>query len=174
MPATGSFPARMSPWVRLRARASFESVFRKVQDASMHRLHMLEAGGQIKGFVLSYRDSLIQRSHAPARPRQTRGEAFGYPTDFAAMTDDSIEKLSKRGGSNSRVCCSITTRPGFEFLPFAKRPPPLQISPGQPRQNTKRFRFAFVTSFSRLFLLRKARIERLIADRRRSPFEGHK
>lgn len=74
------WPARM-------ARA-FESVFRKAQDATQNRLHLLAATDQLKGFVLAYRGQIDERvPYAPA-DRVRREEAFEYPTDFGAMRDE--------------------------------------------------------------------------------------
>jgi NTE family protein len=86
-----------------RAKASFESVFRKVQDATMHRLHLLESSGRLKGFVLSYLGQ--QDAALPFVPPDlvTRDEVFGYPTDFAAMRDEDIEKISTRGEQLTRL-----------------------------------------------------------------------
>jgi len=80
-----------------RASASFESVFRKVQDASFNRLHMLKRDGKIKGFILPY---LGQQDQAlPSRPDDLveRQEVLGYPTNFAAMPEEDIARLSRRG-----------------------------------------------------------------------------
>lgn len=83
--------------------ASFQSVFRKVQDAAIQRLHMHKASGSIKGFILPY---LGQQDRAlPLRPSDlvSRDEIFGYPTDFAAMTDETIAKITKRGEQLTRI-----------------------------------------------------------------------
>ena len=83
--------------------ASFESVFRKVQDAAVHRLHLLESSGQLKGFVLSYLGQ--QDSSLPFVPPDLvkREEVFGYPTDFAAMQGRDIERISTRGEQLTRL-----------------------------------------------------------------------
>lgn len=69
----------------------------------MHPLHTLEAGGQIKGFVLSYLGQSDSTLPCPPPDLVRREEVFGYPTDFAAMTGDNIEKLSKRGEQLTRL-----------------------------------------------------------------------
>jgi NTE family protein len=86
-----------------RAIASFESVFRKVQDAAVHRLHLLESSGQLKGFVLSYLGQ--QDSALPFVPPDLvkRDAVFGYPTDFAAMRSADIERISMRGEQLTRM-----------------------------------------------------------------------
>ena len=76
---------------------SFLTVFRKVQDATRNRLHRLAEWGDISGFVLSY---LGQNDAAlpwlPAGlPR--REEVRDYPTDFAAMKPEDIDRIALRG-----------------------------------------------------------------------------
>ena len=76
---------------------SFLTVFRKVQDATRKRLHNLAATDEISGFALSY---LGQKDNAlpwiPAElPR--RDEVRSYPTDFAAMSTEDIDRLALRG-----------------------------------------------------------------------------
>ncbi len=77
--------------------ATFEATFRKVQDASMHRLHMYKYGGDIKGFILPY---LGQNDDAlPFRPENliSREEVVDYPTDLTAMSDQQLALISGRG-----------------------------------------------------------------------------
>jgi NTE family protein len=86
-----------------RTGAAFESVFRKVQDAGIQRLHILRSSGNIKGFILSY---LGQQDHAlPIQPAGLvrREEVFGYPTNFAAMSEESIRRITIRGEQLTRV-----------------------------------------------------------------------
>ena len=83
--------------------ASFQSVFRKAQDAAIQRLHMHNASGSIRGFILPY---LGQQDRAlPLQPPDLvhRDEVFGYPTNFAPMTDGNITKLTKRGEQLTRI-----------------------------------------------------------------------
>ena len=76
---------------------SFLTVFRKVQDATRKRLHSLADAGAISGFALCY---LGQQDNAlpwvPAGlPR--RDEVRDYPTNFAAMSTEDIDRLALRG-----------------------------------------------------------------------------
>ena len=80
-----------------RMHRSFLSVFRKVQDATRKHLHYLANDGKISGFVLCY---LGQKDEAlpwiPAElPR--RNEVKDYPTNFAAMSAEDIDRLALRG-----------------------------------------------------------------------------
>lgn len=85
-----------------RIRRSFEVVHRRVQDSAMGRLHHLKQAGAIKGFVLPYLGQIDER--LPWRPSGlvSRAEAIGYPTDFAAMSEEWINKLSGRGEQLTR------------------------------------------------------------------------
>jgi len=86
-----------------RVARSFEIVHRRVQDSAMHRLHQLKESGQIKGFVLPYLGQ--QDSSLPWKPTDliSRSEVIGYPTDFGAMSDEWIAKLSARGEQLTRM-----------------------------------------------------------------------
>jgi NTE family protein len=86
-----------------RVKKSFEIIHRRVQDASMHRLHQLKTDGLIKGFVLPYlgqQDSVLPWKPSGLIPCE---EVNAYPTDFAAMSEEWIEKLSKRGEQLTRL-----------------------------------------------------------------------
>lgn len=86
-----------------RAQSAFESVFRKVQDSTLQRLHMYKQVGMIKGFILPY---LGQQDDAlPLRPPDLarRDEAVGYPTNFAAMPEKNLDQLTGRGEQLTRI-----------------------------------------------------------------------
>ncbi len=63
----------------------------------MRRLHHLKETGSIKGFVLPYLGQ--QDDRLPWKPVDLvpRGEVVNYPTDFAPMSNQWIDKLSSRG-----------------------------------------------------------------------------
>ena len=76
---------------------SFLTVFRKVQDATRKKLHFLSNNGKISGFTLCY---LGQQDNAlPWMPAglPKREEVQNYPTDFAAMSTEDIDRLARRG-----------------------------------------------------------------------------
>jgi NTE family protein len=85
-----------------RVARSFDVVHRRVQDAAMHRLHGLRKGGHIKGFVLPYLGQLD--GTLPLKPSMLvpREEVVDYPTNFSAMSDKWIQKLSTRGEQLTR------------------------------------------------------------------------
>jgi len=85
---------------------SFEIVYKRVQDSTMHRLHHLKEAGLIKGFVLPYLGQ--QDSRLPRKPENliAREEVVDYPTDFASMSDIWIDKLCDRGEQLTRLLVS--------------------------------------------------------------------
>ena len=94
-----SYPTRL----HTRIYRSFLTVFRKVQDATRKRLHHLADAGEISGFALCY---LGQQDNAlpwvPAGlPR--RDEVRDYPTDFAAMSTEDVDRLALRGELLTRL-----------------------------------------------------------------------
>jgi NTE family protein len=86
-----------------RVSKSFELVHRRVQDSTTRRLHQLKESGLLKGFALPY---LGQQDHSLFyRPAGLvpRSSVVTYPTDFAAMSEDWIERLSLRGEQLTRL-----------------------------------------------------------------------
>ena len=76
---------------------SFLTVFRKVQDATRDKLHRLADTGDISGFVLCYLGQ--QDNKLPWIPvgLPKQNEVRHYPTDFAAMAMEDIDRLALRG-----------------------------------------------------------------------------
>lgn len=100
----GQFSGKKIPYgFYSRTAASFESVFRKVQDATVKRLHTYGRQGSIKGFILPYLGQ--QDSALPIRPPDlvSREQVIEYPTDFAAMSESNISLLTKRGEQLTRI-----------------------------------------------------------------------
>lgn len=94
-----------------RVARSFEVVHRRVQDAAMQRLYTLKSAGLIKGFIMPYlgqQDSGLGFKPAGFVPRDN---VVGYPTDFAAMSEEWIERLVARGDLLTRMQLD-------EHLPF--------------------------------------------------------
>lgn len=89
-----------------RMATSFSMVHRRVGNAAMHRLHELQESNRIKGFILPYLGQ--QDGELPSKPDRliTREEIIGYPTDFAAMPEKWINKISNRGEQLTRVLAS--------------------------------------------------------------------
>lgn len=90
-----AFPSRL--------RRSFEATFRKAQDGVRHRLFMHRASGALEGFVMPYLGQ--QEYELPVVPVDLplRADVADYPTDFAAMSEETIELLAARGEKLTRV-----------------------------------------------------------------------
>lgn len=82
---------------------AFESVFRKAQNATQKRLHLLASTDQIKGFVLAYLGQIDNRVPYAPPDLVRREEIFEYPTDFRAMRAVDIDRLAKRGEQLTRT-----------------------------------------------------------------------
>ena len=93
-----------------RVAQSFGAVHRRVQDSTMNRLHYFRKAGLIKGFILPYLGQ--QDNQLPWKPSSliSREEVIDYPTDFAAMSDEWIDKLSSRGEQLTRFLVSLYLR----------------------------------------------------------------
>ena len=89
------WPARMTQVV--------SSVMRKVQDATKTRLRDHATAGRIDAFVYSALGQIDRR--VPLKPANwvAREEVIHYPTDFSAMSEDDILRLSGRGEAITRA-----------------------------------------------------------------------
>jgi len=86
-----------SQFILARMLSVFGTVFERVQNASIHRLHEAQRCGQIKSFIFPYLGQLDRQLPNPPEDLVRREEAHKYPTDFNGMTDEWIERLSLRG-----------------------------------------------------------------------------
>lgn len=75
----------------------FSTIFDRAQNAAIHRLHEAQRTGQIKHFIFPYLGQLDRNLPKPPADLVRREEAHAYPTDFNAMSDEWIERLSMRG-----------------------------------------------------------------------------
>jgi NTE family protein len=82
---------------------AFESVFRKAHNAIQNRLHLLDATGQLKGFVLSYLGQIDNRVPDAPKDLVKREDVFEYPTDFRAMALEDINRIARRGEQLTRT-----------------------------------------------------------------------
>lgn len=101
-PASTAVAARLIP----RLTRSFEVVHRRVQDAAMLRLHHLREAGVIQGFALPYLGLLDESLPWKPSPLVPREAVIGFPTDFAAMSEEWIDRLSNRGEQLTRALIS--------------------------------------------------------------------
>jgi integrative and conjugative element protein (TIGR02256 family) len=103
----GLFDTRPIPyWLVPRLSRAFQSVFRKAQNAAQSRLHEFAAGGDLRGFVLSYLGQ--QDRNLPWAPSDLvpRSVVSNYPTDFSPMSPETIAALSSRGEQLTRLLLS--------------------------------------------------------------------
>ncbi|NQV15304.1 ThiF family adenylyltransferase [bacterium] len=78
------------------------SALRKIQDASMNKLHTYAETNQIEGFVLSYLGQ-IDKNLPYYWPDLVKREAVDYPTNFNPMSEENIVMLSNRGEQLTRL-----------------------------------------------------------------------
>lgn len=86
-----------------RMKRSFESTFRKVQDAGRGRLHQAVAAGELRGFLLPYLGQQDRELVDPPPDLVPRDAVIGYPTNFSAMALDDLARLTKRGEQLTRL-----------------------------------------------------------------------
>ena len=77
--------------------SAFSAVFDRAQNAAMHRLHEAQRTGQIKDFLFPYLGQQDRQLPNPPADLVRREEAHAYPTNFNAMPEEWIERLSLRG-----------------------------------------------------------------------------
>jgi NTE family protein len=86
-----------SQFVFARMLSVFSAVFDRAQNAAVHRLHEAQRTGKIKSFIFPYLGQQDRQLPNPPADLVRREEAHAYPTDFSAMPDEWIERLSLRG-----------------------------------------------------------------------------
>jgi NTE family protein len=86
-----------SQFVFARMLSVFSAVFDRAQNAAMHRLHEAQRSGQIRRFIFPYLGQLDGKLPNPPANLVRREEAHAYPTDFSAMPEEWIDRLSLRG-----------------------------------------------------------------------------
>lgn len=80
-----------------RMNAAFESVFARAQNLATTRLFDLAKSGELKGFLLPYLGQRDDKLAFAPPDLITCEEVAGYPTNFSAMPQEWIERLSRRG-----------------------------------------------------------------------------
>ena len=75
--------------------AAFACLHARAQNSSVTRLFELKASGKLKNFVLPYIDQDDEKLACAPPDLVKRAEVAGYPTDFSAMPDEWVERLSK-------------------------------------------------------------------------------
>lgn len=99
--------ARRPTFLASRMLATIMTIHRRTQTLTQNLLHRMAASGEIHGFLMPY---LGQRDSAlPVRPADlvTHDQVCDYPTNFNPMSQENIERLSKRGEQLTR--CLVDT-----------------------------------------------------------------
>ena len=86
-----------SQFVFARMNSAFSTTFDRAQNASINRLHELKRFGEIKDFIFPYLGQRDRELPNPPPDLVRREEAHAYPTNFSAMPEEWIERLSRRG-----------------------------------------------------------------------------
>lgn len=86
-----------------RLQSAFACVHDRAQNAGMKRLFDLHGAGKLRHVLLPYLGQDDGRLRFPPDDLVTREDALDYPTDFSAMSDEWIEKLSRRGEQLTRA-----------------------------------------------------------------------
>lgn len=88
-PAASFWPSRMM--------AVIDSIHTRAENAATQRLFDFERSGQLKAVLLPYLNVKDDQLGELPEGFVTAGEVADYPTDFSAMTEKWIDRLSARG-----------------------------------------------------------------------------
>lgn len=107
-----------APTVTLLGRmtASFYTTLDRAQNAALKRLFDLRNAGQLQAIVLPYLGQADNRLACAPPDLVKREEVDAYPTDFSAMSEEWIDRLSKRG---EQVTLAVLKEHHPELLPPA-------------------------------------------------------
>lgn len=84
-------------WWPRRVSRAFDSTYRQVQHGAQGRLHNDAASGRLEGFIYAYLGTREQSLPYVPGDWVPRGAVMEYPTDFAPMSEEIIDRLSGRG-----------------------------------------------------------------------------
>jgi NTE family protein len=115
-----------SLFVKARMRAAFATVHARAQNATMKRLFDLKDAGRLRSFALPYLDQDDRRLKYPPSDLIRREQVAGYPTNFSAMPDQWIDKLSMRG---EQLTLAVIREHTPDLLPMASQNATQEISP---------------------------------------------
>lgn len=101
-------------WIGRVAR-SFDITYAKSQDGSRTQLHAAAEHRQLRGFVHAYLATPDHKLPAPVADLVPRSDVVSYPTNFAAMTEENLYRLTTRGEQLVRLllpsyCPALTSR----------------------------------------------------------------
>lgn len=92
-----------SQFMIARLKSAIACIHDRAQNAAMKRLFELRDAGKLRTAILSYLGQDDSRLKHRPPDLVTREEAYAYPTDFSAMTEEWIDRLSRRGGQLTRA-----------------------------------------------------------------------
>lgn len=96
-------------WWRTRMQESFETTHRRVQTTAYARLHSYVENGQLAGFVMPYLGQQDDRLPFRLPDLVSRERVITYPTNFSAMSAETVNMLSLRGEQLTRLLVSRYT-----------------------------------------------------------------
>jgi NTE family protein len=89
--------------IATRTNRAFEASFRKLQDAARNHVHDDLVAGRLRGFVMPYLGQLDHRLPWAPPDLVAREAVASYPTNFAAMGRDDLQRLTTRGEQLTRL-----------------------------------------------------------------------
>jgi NTE family protein len=94
---------RPSQFMISRLKSAMACIHGRAQNSAMSRLFELRAAGKLRSVIVPYLGQDDSRLKFKPTDLVTREEAYDYPTDFSAMSDDWIDRLSRRGEQLTRA-----------------------------------------------------------------------
>ncbi len=105
-----------SQFMLARVKSAFACIHDRAQNAAMKRLFELHAAGKLRAVLLPYLGQDDNRLKFKSANLVTREDAYAYPTNFSAMTEEWIDRLSLRGEQLTRALVA-------EHAPHLASPP---------------------------------------------------
>jgi len=103
----GELRQRSPRFVLGRAGRAFDIVHARAQNGGRARLHEWAESGAISGFVMAYLGMRDDRLPKPVDGLVRRESVAAYPTNFAAMSQENLKLLSRRGEQLVRALLPI-------------------------------------------------------------------
>lgn len=92
-----------SQFMIARIKSAFACIHDRAQNATMKRLFEFHAAGKLRAVILPYLGQDDSRLKYRPPDLVTREEGYAYPTDFFAMSEVWIDRLSRRGEQLTRA-----------------------------------------------------------------------
>ncbi|HEV2639025.1 MAG TPA: patatin-like phospholipase family protein [Actinocrinis sp.] len=98
----GKLPLAAGHFAGSRLRRSFDTVHRRAQDAARKKLHETAASGHLAGFVHAYLGTQDHCLPVPVPDLVPWSTVHDYPTNFRAMREPDLERITIRGEQLTR------------------------------------------------------------------------